>query len=88
MTNRLVRRWGAHALGTFGLLLVLLVGKLAPHATARQHTYAGRVSGWAARRALDAIAAIGWVVDRLPPPMPRTTRAAKLTGTRIKAKPA
>ena len=88
MTSRLVSRWCTYALGTFGLLLVLLVGKLAPHATARQHTYAGRVSGWAARRALDAIAAIGWMFDQLPPPMPQATRVAKMTGDRIKAKPA
>ena len=89
MTYRLVvRRWGTYALGTFGLLLVLLVGKLAPHATARQRTYAGRVSAWSARRALDGIAAIGWLADRLPPRMARTAREAKPTGERFNAKPA
>lgn len=88
MTNRLVSRWGAYALGTFGLFLVLLVGLLAPHAAARQHTYSGRVRGWLARRALDGIGAIGWLVDRLPPPMAPTTREPKLAGDRVNAKPA
>ena len=88
MASRLLSRWRTHALGTFGLLLVLLVGKLAPHATAHQHTYAGRVRAWSARRALDGIAAIGWLVDRLPPPILRKTPEPKLSGDRIKAKPA
>ena len=57
----------AYALGTFGLLLVLLVGKLAPYATSRARSNRARMRRWLARRALDGIEAIGWLVDRMPP---------------------
>jgi len=44
-----------YALGTFGLLLVTLVGKLAPYAAARPHTSPARFRTWLAQRALDGI---------------------------------
>jgi hypothetical protein len=66
MRRRTVGGLGAYALGTFGLLLVLLVGKLAPYTAAPQHAFPQRTRAWLARRALDVIGAIGWLVDRLP----------------------
>ena len=66
MRRRPVGGLGAYALGTFGLLLVLLVGKLAPHTAAPHHAFPQRTRAWLARRALDVIGTIGWLVDRLP----------------------
>ena len=56
-----------HALGTLGLLLMLVVAKLVPAAYDQPTTAAGRMRGVLARRAIDAIAAVGWAVDRIPP---------------------
>ena len=53
-----------HPLASFGLLLIGLVGRLAPHAYSG-HTDHGRIKGFLARRAIDGIAVIGWTVDRL-----------------------
>jgi|KBSMisStaDraftv2_1062788.scaffolds.fasta_scaffold489489_2 hypothetical protein len=86
MAKRFVGRWSVYALGTFGLLLVTLVGSLAPHAAAEPRTSADRVRRWLARRALDGIGAIGWCVDRLPPAI-GPGRAPKLTGNRINTRP-
>jgi hypothetical protein len=55
-----------HPLGMVGLFLVLVVARLAGPALAAHTTTAGRVSGFAARRAIDAIAIVGWFFDRLP----------------------
>ena len=87
MAQRFVGRWGVYAIGTFGLLLVTLVGTFAPHAAAEPHTNADRVRRWLARRALDGIGAIGWCVDRLPPPVRSSRREPTLTSDRIKARP-
>ena len=78
MTRRLVTKWRVYALGSLGLFLVVLVGKLAPHAAARPHTASERVRAWLARAALDGIEAIGWVVDRLPPPVSRPRASGRL----------
>jgi hypothetical protein len=51
-----------------GLFLVLVVARLAGPALATHTTTAGRVSGFAARRAIDAVAIVGWFFDRLPAP--------------------
>jgi hypothetical protein len=81
MTKHLVPRNTEHVLGSVGLFLLLVVGKLAERGQGPQQTFAGRVSGWMARRAIDAIAVMGWLVDRLPEPAvmpshpPRATRA-------------
>ena len=88
MTRRLVNKRRVYALGSLGLVLVVVVGKLAPHAAARPHTVSGRVGTWLARRALDGIEAIGWVVDRLPPRVGGTGRRPKLTADRVKTRPA
>lgn len=77
MATRL-SRFRAYPLGTFGLLLVLLVGKLAPHAAGRGRSNSARMRRWLARRALDGIEAIGWFVDRLPPAVRRKARAGRL----------
>ena len=55
-----------HALGMLGLLLMLVVAKLVPAAYDRPETMMERVRGVLARRGIDAIAAVGWAIDRLP----------------------
>jgi hypothetical protein len=62
-----------HALGTLGLLLMLVVANLVPAAHDAPITLADRMRGVLARRTLDAIAVLGWVVDRIPP-RPRAAR--------------
>ena len=57
-----------HPLGTVGLLLMLVVARLAEPALATHTAPAGRVGGLAARRAIDAVGMIGWFFDRLPSP--------------------
>ena len=57
-----------HVLGSFGLVLLLLIGRLSDSAVNPDHTFAGRVSGSLARRAMDAVAIVGWLFDRLPAP--------------------
>jgi hypothetical protein len=53
-----------HPLGSFGLLLVGLVGRLAEHAHSGRTDH-GRIKAFLARRAIDGIAIVGWTVDRL-----------------------
>ena len=53
-----------HPLGSFGLLLVGLVGRLAEHAYSGRTDH-GRIKAFLARRAIDGIAVVGWTVDRL-----------------------
>ncbi len=53
-----------HPLGSFGLLLVGLVGRLAEQAHSGRTDH-GRIKAFLARRAIDGIAVIGWAVDRL-----------------------
>jgi hypothetical protein len=60
-----------HVLASVGLSLLIVVGKLADRGYGPQQTLAGRVSGGIARRAIDVIAVIGWLVDRLPEPAVR-----------------
>jgi hypothetical protein len=88
MSTRLLDRLSVTILGTFGLLLVVLVGRLVPHAAPLQPTYRGRARAWLVRRALDGIAAIGWVVDRLPPHVISANMERPLNRGRIGAKPA
>lgn len=64
------------ALGMLGLFLMLLVARLAPPAYSASGGVFGSVSGFAARRAIDAIAAFGWLVDRLLPSPPGLDRPA------------
>ena len=53
--------------GNVGLLFLVLVAKLVAYEASAQDPYAVRVRAWLARRAIDAIAAIGWLVDSLFP---------------------
>ena len=77
MTKHLFPMNTEHVLGSVGLFLLIVVGKLADRGYGLQQTFAGRVSGCMARRAIDA----GWLVDRLPdgavlpPHPPPATRA-------------
>lgn len=57
-----------HPLGTVGLLLMLVVARLAEPALATHTAAAARAGGFAARRAIDAVGIIGWLFDRLPSP--------------------
>ena len=68
-----------HPLGLFGLLLVGLVGRLADHAYPSSAAHYGRVTPFLARRAIDAIAVVGWTIDRLGDWMSRdsTSRGAR-----------
>lgn len=65
-----------HALGSFGLLLMLLIARLASPAYVPARTRAGRARGFLARRAIDTVALVGWLADRLPPPDYAAPRAA------------
>ena len=60
------------ALGTLGLLLMLLVARLTPAAYDDHTAVPARMSGFLARRAIDAIAFVGWLADRLPSTSLRT----------------
>ena len=66
MTNRVLSIDVDQALGLVGLFLMLLVAKLAERGYAPQRSSAGRLGGFLARRAIDGVAVIGWVVDRIP----------------------
>ena len=94
MTKHLLPMNTEHVLGSVGLFLLIVVGKLADRGYGPQQTFAGRVSGCMARCAIDAIAVLGWLVDRLPdaavlpphpPPATRPTvgvRARHVFGSR------
>jgi hypothetical protein len=69
MTKHLFRMNTERALGFLGLFLLLLIVRLSDSAFNPQHTLAGRVSGFLARRAIDAVAIVGWLFDRLPAPV-------------------
>jgi hypothetical protein len=86
MASRLVSRVSVYAIGTLGLLLVTLVGKLAPYATAGPQTGPEHIRTWLAQRGLDGIGAIGWLVDRLPPSVNRSGDESKLAGKPVKAR--
>jgi hypothetical protein len=68
MTNKVLSIEMGHALGIFGLFLMLVVARLANRAYEPQQTAADRLTSFLARRAIDSVAAIGWVVDHLPAP--------------------
>ena len=68
MTKHLFPMNTERLLGSVGLFLMIVVGKLAARGYGPQRTFAGRVSGCLARRAIDAIAVMGCLVDRLPGP--------------------
>jgi hypothetical protein len=57
-----------HALALLGLVLMLIVAWLANRGYSAHATVAGRVASGLARRAIDGIAVIGWLADRLPQP--------------------
>ena len=66
------------ALGSLGLLLMLLVVTLTPAAYGEGRTLSSHVRGFFARRAIDGIATVGWLADRLPPPARFRNAAAGL----------
>ena len=68
MTSKVFSIETEHALGIFGLVLMLVIARLANHAYEPQHTAVDRPTSFLARRVIDGIAAIGWAVDHLPAP--------------------
>lgn len=66
MTNPVLSIKFDHAFGILGLFLMLVVARLTDRAYPVRPSGAGRLSGFLARRAIDSIAAIGWLADRLP----------------------
>jgi hypothetical protein len=68
MTNKGLSLEMEHALGIFGLFLMLVIARLANRAYEPQQTAADRLTSFCARRVIDGIAAIGWAVDHLPAP--------------------
>jgi len=67
MTNRFFSFETRYALGLLGLFLVLVLARLARPACRPPQNTADRLTGFLARRAIDCIAAIGWLIDHLPP---------------------
>jgi hypothetical protein len=65
MTKHLFHVNAEHLLGSVGWFLVLLVARLADRGYGPQQTRADQLSGCLARRAIDAIAVVGWLIDRL-----------------------
>jgi len=65
-----------HAVGRIGLLLMLVMGSLAERGYPPHTTGAARICGFFARRAIDGIAVIGWLADRLPPTDARPTSSS------------
>ena len=65
MTKPLFSMDAEHVLGLAGLFLLIVVAKLADRAYGPQQTFADQVSGCLARRAIDAIAVVGWLVDHI-----------------------
>jgi hypothetical protein len=87
MTKHPVSSATERVLGTVGLVLLVAVAKLAERSYGPQPTFASEASGYLARRAIDAIAVIGWLVDRLPErvflrsaPPPSTQETADVVG--------
>ena len=70
MTNKVLSIEVGHALGIVGLFLMLAIARLSHHAYEPQQTPADRLTSFLARRLIDGIAAIGWVVDHVPAPSP------------------
>jgi hypothetical protein len=68
MSNRLRSIETENALGTLGLFLMLVIARLASHAYEPARTFADRLTSFLARRVIDGIAVIGWVVDHVPAP--------------------
>jgi len=68
MNNRVLSSGVERALGLLGLFLMLVVAKLASQRSTVKHTVAGQVWAFLVRRAIDGIAVIGWLADRLLPP--------------------
>jgi len=72
MSNPLLSIEFEHPLGVVGLFLMLIVAVMANHGYTAHRTLTGRIGGFLARRAIDAVAGIGWLIDHLPRPFPMT----------------
>ena len=70
MTKHLFSVDTERGLGSLGLFLLRVVVRLFDSAFSPQHTFAGRVCGFLARRAIDGVTIVGWLFDRLPASAP------------------
>jgi hypothetical protein len=86
MTNRFLSLEVGHLLGLLGLFLMLVIARLAIRAYEVQGTRAGRLTSFLARRAIDGIAAIGWLADRLPLPAAPKMSGAAAAGDTLRAR--
>lgn len=68
MTHQTLSTSTDRVLGVAGLFLMLIVARLAERGYSTPRTVAGYVAAFLARRAIDGVGVIGWVVDRLPLP--------------------
>lgn len=82
MTRQSVIHRVDRMLGVLGLFLLLVLARLAGPAYRPQQHGVARLTGFAARRAIDAIAVVGWMVDRLPLPRDPRSKSALRTDQR------
>ena len=80
MTKHMVHADTGHMLGSVGWFLMLVVAWLAGRGYGPEQTLAARLAGAMARRAIDAIAAVGWLADRLPRPTSHRPGSSSATG--------
>jgi hypothetical protein len=66
MTNRTSTRADT-TLGWLGLLLMLVVTRLADQSSQSQPTVGGRLSRFLSCRAIDGIGGVGWAIDHMFP---------------------
>ena len=69
-----------HALGTAGLFLMLVTARLAGTGYSDPRGPVGRGVAFAARRGIDVIGAIGWMVDHLSVPGQSAARIRATVG--------
>jgi hypothetical protein len=83
MTRHLVGINTEHLLGSVGWVLLIAVIALSDRGYGPQTTFATRLSGRIARGAINVIAAVGWLVDRLPEPAARPSQPRAGTPTAL-----
>ena len=84
MSNRILSFDVEYALGSVGLVLIVVVAALANHGYAEKRGMRNRFTGLLARRAIDGIAVIGWLVDHILP-TPQRPPGSGLRASRVAA---
>lgn len=77
MTKRRLSVSAKHPLGILGLVLILLVAKLAEYSHPSHQVHSHRAQAFLAKRAIDGVALIGWIVDRLGDRIARTNHCVQ-----------